>query len=106
MSTNSSNLITEGDLLQIQLDKRSLAIVDVGPVFRFPFSPPLSWADPFMLKVLALPRLKCNGISESPDKSNLFIPRMAQAFVVSTVPSFSLSVLFFFFFIFIYLFFF
>lgn len=76
MSTNSSNLITEGDLLQIPLDKRTLAIVDVGPVCRISFSPPLSWANPFMLKVLALPRLKCDGISESPDKSGLFIPWM------------------------------
>ena len=30
MSTNSSNLIREGDLLQIPQDKRTLAIVDVG----------------------------------------------------------------------------
>lgn len=84
MSTNSSNLITEGDLLQIPLDKRTLAIVDVGPVFHISFSLPLSWANPFILKVLALPRLKCDGISESrepPDKSGFFIPWMAKAFV-------------------------
>lgn len=66
------------------MDKRTLAIVDVGPVFRISFSLSLSWANPFIFKVLALTRLKCDGISESrepPDKSSLFIPRMAKAFV-------------------------
>lgn len=66
------------------MDKRALAIVDVGPLFHVSFSLSLSWANPFIFKVLALPRLKCDGISESrkpPDKSSLFIPRMAKAFV-------------------------
>lgn len=66
------------------LDKGTLAIVDMRPLFHVSFSLPLSWANPFILKVLALPRLKCDGISESrkpPDKSGLFIPRMAKALV-------------------------
>lgn len=66
------------------MDKRGLAIVDVGPLFHISFSLSLSWANPFIFKVLALPRLKCDGISESrepPNKSGLLILRMAKAFV-------------------------
>lgn len=66
------------------MDKRGLAIVDVGPLFHISFSLSLSWANPFIFKVLALPRLKCDGISESrepPNKSGLLILWMAKAFV-------------------------
>lgn len=59
------------------MDKRTLAIVDMGPVFHVSFSLSLSWASPFIFKVPALPRLKCDGVSER----GLFIPRMAKAFV-------------------------
>lgn len=57
------------------MDKRALAIVDVRPVFHISFSRSLSWANPFIFGVLASPRLKCDGISESReprDKSRLF----------------------------------
>lgn len=66
------------------MDKRTLSIVDMGPVFHISFSLSLSGANPFIFKVLGLPRLKCDGISEGrdpPDKSGLFIPRMAKAFL-------------------------
>lgn len=62
MSTNSFNLITEGDLLQIPANKRTLVTVDAS---HLSLARSLSPTEPFTLQVFIWTRFKYDGISET-----------------------------------------